>query len=51
MEYEVFYGCNIVGALVVFLILVYHLISSRPLKTIEDDLVNTDVSVISRKSQ
>ena len=51
MEYEIFYGCNVVGSLVVLLILVYHLIAAKPLKAIEDDASYPDVSISLKKSQ
>ena len=50
MEYEVYFGCNIVGALAVLLIFIYHLISTQPLKSIdstEDE--DIDVSLKKRK--
>ena len=37
MEYEVYLGCNVAGALVVVLIFIYHLIAAKPLKTLSDD--------------
>jgi hypothetical protein len=52
MEYEVYFGCNIVGALAVFLIFVYHLISTQPLKSIDMiDEEEIDVSMRKKKQQ
>ena len=52
MEYEVYFGCNIVGALAVLLIFIYHLISAQPLKSIELSVdEQTDVSMKKKKQQ
>lgn len=52
MEYEIYFGCNIVGALAVFLIFIYHLISTQPLKTIDiGDDEEVDVSMKKKKQQ
>lgn len=51
MEYEVFYGCNIVGTIVVFLIIAYHLIAAKSAKTLDDDLPTKEVPSGIKKSQ
>jgi len=51
MEYEVFYGCNIVGTIVVFLIIAYHLIAAKSTKTLDDDLPTKEVPSGIKKSQ
>jgi hypothetical protein len=52
MEYEVYFGCNIVGALAVFLIFIYHLISTEPLKSFDPaDDDDIDVSLKKKKQQ
>jgi len=52
MEYEVYFGCNIVGALAVLLIFIYHLISTQPLKSIDMiDEEEVDVSMRKKKQQ
>jgi len=50
MEYEVYFGCNIVGALAVLLIFIYHLISTQPLKSIDSaEEEEIDVSLKKKK--
>lgn len=51
MEYEVFYGCNIVGTIVVCLIIIYHLIAAKSVKSLNDDTSIADVQVSLKKSQ
>ena len=52
MEYEVYFGCNIVGALAVLLIFIYHLISAQPLKSIDSaEEENLDVLMKRKKQQ
>lgn len=51
MEYEVFYGCNIVGTIVVCLIIVYHLIAAKPVKSLDDDVSGKEVTASIKKSQ
>jgi len=52
MEYEIYLGCNIVGALAVALIFAYHLITSQPIKSFEPaEPVDNHVSTKSKKQQ
>lgn len=51
MEYEVFYGCNLVGTLVVVLIIVYHLIGAREIKSLSENDPCVDLHVSLKKSQ
>ena len=51
MEYEVFYGCNIVGTIIVLLIMIYHIIGAKQIKTIAEESVEMNVSLSSKKSQ
>jgi hypothetical protein len=51
MEYEVFFGCNIIGTAVVVLIILYHLVGSVPLKSIERDEQTGEVELSFKKSQ
>lgn len=50
MEYEVYLGCNIIGAVVVVLIFAYHIIAAKPMKTPLDERHDTDVH-LSRKTK
>jgi hypothetical protein len=43
MEYEVFYGCNVAGSIVVVLILLYHLLAAKPIKSISTIVDERDV--------
>jgi hypothetical protein len=51
MEYEVFFGCNIVGTIIVVLILIYHIIGAKQIKSLSDESMEVDVSLSSKKSQ
>lgn len=50
MEYEVYLGCNIAGAIVVVLILIYHVIAARPLKSLENDSASSNIGLNLKKS-
>jgi hypothetical protein len=51
MEYEVFYGCNLVGSLVVALIVLYHLLASKPIISVQDQHPTKDFNVNVKKQQ
>lgn len=51
MEYEVFFGCNIVGTIIVVLIIIYHIIGAKQVKNLSEEAVENDVLLSSKKSQ
>jgi hypothetical protein len=52
MEYEVYLGCNIMGALAVVLIFIYHLITAQPIKSLEPvEIKDENVSIKGKKQQ
>ena len=51
MEYEVYLGCNIAGALAVALIFIYHLIAAQNMKTLDVEEHNDQEVLIRGKKQ
>ena len=49
MEYEVYLACNVIGAIVVVLIFVYHMIAAEPIKSLAPEEINGDVNLVTKR--